>query len=300
VRFDVGVVCQTAELKTTIRGCLRAIDDEYRELERAGHTSTIADRSTDFATTADKRLTDTIREYFSSQPATYRVLSEESSAESNAGDRVVIADEIDGTANMLNGGDAPFGPVLAVAATGDPRFEDVLAAGFLSLQSGDLYEAYRGEGAFHTAGWAESEADIEAAPLSTSGRTAVSGSDHPQILVDQYMLSGAPEVAERCWSVGYPGDFRSWIYHMGLVARGSYDLAVTGDYCALHENKRATAEELAGGYLLVSEAGGTITTWDGTDLGPERIGMAEGRTFDTVVGATEQLAREFARRLPGT
>jgi fructose-1,6-bisphosphatase/inositol monophosphatase family enzyme len=300
VGFDTGSVSQRAEFEAVIRGCFRAISDEYRALERSGHTSTITDRSTDFATTADKRLTDTIREHFSSQPSTYRLLSEESSDGSSGGDRVVIADEIDGTANMVNGGDAPFGPVLAVASGEDPTFDDVVAAGFLSLQSGDLYEAYRGEGATLTERWIENRDDTEAVPLSTSGRPTVSGDDYPQILVDQYMLSGIPEVAERCWTAGYTGDFRSWMYHIGLVARGSYDLAVTGDYCALHENKRATAEELAGGYLLVSEAGGAVTTWNGTDLGPERIGMAEGRTFDTVVGATERLAREFAQRLPGT
>jgi len=314
------------EFRETLRGCLRAIDEDYRALERDGHASTVTDRSVDFATAADTELTETIRDYFASRPRTYRVLSEESvtgtdtagrATEADAAggrnatdvpDLTVIADEIDGTANMLNGGDAPFGPVVAIATVGDPTFDDVAAAGFLSLQTGDLYEAYRGEGAVRTERWARdgddsdgNDADRNDAGgdiLSTSGRTSVAGDDYPQLLVDQYMLSGVPDVVERCLSTGYPGDFRSWIYHVALVARGSYDLAVTGDHCELNEAKRATAEELAAGYRLVTEAGGSVVTWEGDDLGPERIGMAEGRTFDTVVGATGALAREFAGRLP--
>jgi fructose-1,6-bisphosphatase/inositol monophosphatase family enzyme len=333
------------EFRETLRGCLRVIDEDYRALERDGHASTVTDRSVDFATAADTALTDTIRDYFASRPRTYRVLSEESTTGTDTADRAtetdaaggateadapgggtatdapdltVVADEIDGTANMLNGGDAPFGPVVAIATAGDPTFDDVAAAGFLSLQTGDLYEAYRGEGAVRTERWARDGGDADrndadgddtdgndadgddadGKSLSTSGRTSVAGDDYPQLLVDQYMLSGVSDVVEHCLSTGYPGDFRSWMYHVALVARGSYDLAVTGDHCELNEAKRATAEELAAGYRLVTEAGGAVVTWEGNDLGPERIGMADGRTFDTVVGATGALAREFAGRLP--
>lgn len=289
------------KLRKIIRGCFDRLYDDFTELDQTKDPSTVIDRDVDFSTLADKRLSCSLREYFASQPDTYIVRSEESTVdEPDSADWIVIGDEIDGTANMINGGDIPFGPIIAITTEREPRFNDVAAMGFMSLRSGDLYEAYRGEGAFLTKGWAngDDETGESSRRLSTSSRTAFSEDEYPQILVDQYMLSGRPALAEVCWTVGYPGDFRSWAYHIALVARGTYDLAVTGDYCTFHQAKRSTAEELAGGYLLLSEAGGTITTWTGDDIGPEPIGMNDGRTFDTIAAATEQLAVRFSDRLP--
>lgn len=290
----------THHLQDRVRGCLSRLYEDFSTLESQGGATAVVDREVDFSTEADVRLSESVQEYFDAQPETYTVLSEESDPDTDAtSEWTVIVDEIDGTANMMNGGDVPFGPIIAISPATDPRFEDVVAMGFLALPSGQLYEAYDGQGASLTEGWITSDDATEEStrPLETSSRTAIEMGDPPQILVDQYMLSGRPELAELCWTIGYPGDFRSWAFHMALVARGSYDLAITGDHCELHAEKRATAEELAGGYLLVEEAGGTITTWAGDSLGPELIGMVDTRTFDTIVASTEELAERFSRRL---
>ncbi len=77
---------------------------------------------------------------------------------------------------------------------------------------------------------------------------------------------------------------------MAKVARGAYDVAVTGDFCRWAEHKHSTAEELAGGYLLVTEAGGAVVDWSGDDLGPQQVGFHEERPFNVVVAATDALA----------
>jgi fructose-1,6-bisphosphatase/inositol monophosphatase family enzyme len=280
--------------QATIRNCLEEVRRTYLELE-TGQRSTVVDASVDFTTAADTLISETIAEYFRELRTDYRLLSEESAATSGEAGQTVIVDEIDGTANMINGSDAPFGPVVAIAPTDDPRFRDIEAMGFLALNSGDLYEAYKDDGAFVTSDWAR---DIEETTrLSTAATGGLSGDEFPQVLVDQYMLSDRAEIAEALWNLGYPGDFRSTAYHVSLVARGSYDAAVTGDYCALNQNKRATAEELAGGYLLVTEAGGTVTTWSGEDIGDKRVGLDDGETFDSIVASNEKMAQRISRAI---
>jgi fructose-1,6-bisphosphatase/inositol monophosphatase family enzyme len=287
----------THEFQPIIQNCFRQVRQLYSELENEKETTKVVDRTVDFKTVAEDKISETIQDYFADQPTDYQFLSEESSSSSGNGKNAVIVDEIDGTANMIAGDDLPFGPCLAITKTTEPCFQDVLAMGFLSLHSGDLYEAYKNRGAFLTKDWAEKGEEASTRKLSTSSKTDLTGPEYPKLLVDQHMLSGVPNLADLCCKSGYPGDFRSWAYHMSLVARGSYDLAITGDHCSLQTEKHSTPEELAGGYLLVSEAGGVVSTWEGNDVGESEIGMARGKTFDVVVAATNEIARDFTDRL---
>ena len=290
---------ETKRLRSVVRGCLRRIHDDFTGIELRGEGTRVIDRSVDFSTKADSIISRTIRAYFDSLPESYVVFSEEREHDTDHGaTRAVIADEIDGTANLIGGGGLPFGPVIAIAPDPDPLFTDITAVGFLSIPTGDLYEAYRGAGASVVTGWIGGRNDTQL--LSTSGRTRLSAEPPPNVLVDQYMLGDRPELARTLWTMGYPGDFRSWAYHTAAVARGSYDLAITGDHCALNDAKRATAEELAGGYLLIREAGGHVTTWNGGRLDSKRIGMADTATFDVVAAASEELAVAASKRIRET
>lgn len=285
------------KFRPIIRGCLQQVYNDFIDLGQ--ERTIVVNRSVDFSTKADEVISHSLRRYFESLPDSYVILSEEQENQTDTDATwTVICDELDGTANLISGGSLPFGPVIAITSNIDPSFSDITSMGFLVIPSGDLYEAYRDFGASVITGWIDGNTDSQ--PLSTTGRTRLSGEPFPNILVDQYMLGNYPELAQTLWSMGYPGDFRSWAYHMALVARGAYDLAITGDHCALNDEKRATAEELAGGYLLIKEAGGEITTWDGDCLGPKRIGMADEATFDVTVAASEELAKATSKRVRET
>jgi fructose-1,6-bisphosphatase/inositol monophosphatase family enzyme len=290
--------------RTAVRGALEtahetfvATSDEDRRV--------VEDTAADFTTAVDRRLGERIRAFFDAQPTEFCLLSEEGpTAPSSRSAPIVIVDEVDGTANLAKGnGDLPFGTVVAVADAVDPTFDDVAAMGYLVLSTGDLYEAYRGQGASLTRRWAgrsDATDDPARSRLESSGRSRVDGTADqapPSVLVDQYMLAGRPELARTLWTLGYPGDYRSLCHHLALVARGDYDIAVSGDHCVLHEEKRATAEELAGAYRLVIESGGAVMDWEGVPLCDVRIGFADGETHDVVAAATESLARETARHL---
>jgi fructose-1,6-bisphosphatase/inositol monophosphatase family enzyme len=282
--------------QSVVRGALERADAAFAELSDDDRRA-VPTEDADFTTAFDRSLTDRFEQFFADQSARYAVLTEEQTdAATVDADYLAIVDEVDGTANLANGvGELPFGPVVAVCDDPDPTFGDVAAMGYLVLPTGDLYEAYRGEGAFLTRGWAAA-GDDRRTRLETTGRTSADGTP-PNVLVDQYMLAERPELASVLWRLGYPGDYRSLGHHSALVARGAYDVAVSGDYCLLHEGKRATAEELAGASRLVSEAGGAVTDWDGDSLRTQRIGFDDGKPHDVVVAASEELASVVAERL---
>ncbi len=290
--------------RTAVRGVLKAAHETFVRTSDEDR-QTVEDTEADFTTAVDRRLGKRIRAFFDAQPTEFCVLSEEGPVASRPNSApIVIVDEVDGTANLAKGnGDLPFGTVVAVADTADPTFDDVVAMGYLVLSTGDLYEAYRDQGASLTRRWAR-QPDTTSSPsrsnLESSGRSRINSDvdqTPPSVLVDQYMLAGRPELARTLWTLGYPGDYRSLCHHLTLVARGDYDIAVSGDYCVLHDGKRATAEELAGAYRLVTESDGAVIDWEGNPLGDVRIGFADDKTHDIVAAATENLACETARHL---
>lgn len=289
---------ERTRFRPVVRGALRRARDAFGELSDEDREA-VPTEDADFTTAFDRSLTERFERFFAERADQYAVLTEEQTTTAAAdADYLVIVDEVDGTANLAKGvGELPFGPVIAICDDLDPTFGDVVAMGYLVLPTGDLYEAYRDEGAFLTREWAE-EAGGRRTRLRTTGVTT-SEQTPPDVLVDQYMLAERPDLASTLWSLGYPGDFRSLGHHSALVARGAYDVAVSGDYCLLHDGKRATAEELAGGFRLVAEAGGAVTDWDGRSLRSQRIGFAEGKPHDVVVAATREFAAEVAELLSG-
>ncbi len=297
------------EIRDVLREAFQTIFEEYQRLDGEGATSEYVegDDLDDFASVADRALTSEIEDYFGDLDG-YNVLSEEGDREfSESDDYTVIVDEFDGTDNMLVGeGELPFGPVIAIAEDPDPAFNDVAAAGYLELTSGNYYEAFREEGASLFREAAEEFDDlensgIEPQEIEASDSTSLDPEKPPSGIVDIYMTGdSAGDIIDQFNDVAYQGDFRSWAEHMALVARGAYDFAVTGDRNALNPEKRATAEELAAGHLLITEAGGTVTDWQGKSIAYKEIGFHDGETFDVVVAGTEEMADKVAERLPNT
>ncbi len=296
-----------------------ALDEAYDQFQRFaedGSHQRFQDTSSDFASEADKALTETFREYFEGLDEDYHILSEEQFGEGMTvdpeADYTVIIDEFDGTFNMMNGlGEDSFGPCIAICEQPEseekgPKFEQVLASGFLDVPSGNKYLAKKGEGATIIYGdnvVVPKEKRNKTEEIHTSGRESIDGDSPPTVIVDNYMLSELPnEDIGQLHSIGPSGDYRTWAGHMAKIARGGitpsgYDVGVTGNFCKYDDKKLSTAEELAFGYLLVKEAGGTVADWKGNDIGDELIGLHEEKPFNVIVAATPELAKDFAGKL---
>ncbi len=204
----------------------------------------------------------------------------------------VVADEWDGTHNKLNGaGILPNGPLVGIAYAPNPKFEDVVAAGFLEVVSGNLFVAVRGNGAYVISHYLRGGRERET--LRTSGKKVFDGNE--QAIIDTIMLGNLQGAFPDYTMKLGGGQFNSTAAHLALVAAGGRDIFVTGDNCTSAPNKRRTGEEIGPLYLLLNEAGGTILDWNGNDLGQELIGLGEKKVFHVVAAATPELGREFVR-----
>lgn len=278
--------------RATLRGLFGAVRSRYERLRNRGATDTdVGDDDDDLVTAVDRALTGVIVDQFDDIDGSFAFVSEETRKTpapergEEAADYTVLFDEVDGTLKM-RAGVGSFGPVVAIAEGVEPRFEDVVAAGHLNFRDDEFYEAYRGEGTFRACPF-----DAAATRVETSGRERLDGDGMARLLLDQPMLGKVPEIAARAWRYAC-NDFGVQSRHYTWVADGTKDAFVTGGHGLMPNKPENTAEELAGGYLLVTEAGGSVVDWTGTAIGSQRVGLAASRNHDVVAAASPSLAGE--------
>jgi len=194
---------------------------------------------------ADRDAEQAIRELVSSSARGESVLGEEFG--DDGGDRKWIVDPIDGTTSYVRG--APvWATLLALEQQG------VVELAFVSAPAlGRRWWARRGEGAF---------ADGRRCRVSGVGRiedAAVSATSQRR------MPDGWRTIVERSWSNRGLGDF--WQYC--LLAEGAVDIAC---------DRVVKVWDYAGVQLVVEEAGGRCTTFEGAP-------PADGATFVATNGA---------------
>ncbi len=202
-----------------------------------------------------------------------------------------VGDEIDGTYNFHRGmGMLPCGSIIGISASKNPTFGDFLCCGFLEFNSGNLFYAIKGKGAYAIEGWAKNGSASR--KLTTSGKKNLG--EVEKVLLDFYMLSGLSRLFV---PFGREiGDYGSFAAHLALIANGSADLFIGADNCT-NLRKRKTGEELGPLYLLVKEAGGAVLDWNGNDLGPEEVGLDRKKAFHAIAAATEELGKELVAKI---
>jgi fructose-1,6-bisphosphatase/inositol monophosphatase family enzyme len=133
--------------------------------------------------------------------------------------------------------------------------------------------------------------DLEASDQKELG----TGAD-TKILLQQGFLAGYPEIASEAWK-RWCADYGSQARHYSMIAAGKRDIYITGGHSTIDAKPENTAEEAAGMYLLVKEAGGAVTDWKGEEVGERKIGMAEERNHDIIAAGTEELAMRTAEEI---
>jgi myo-inositol-1(or 4)-monophosphatase len=195
----------------------------------------------DFVSEIDKRAERVIIDALSTRFPDHAFKAEES-GESGASRYTWLIDPLDGTTNFLHG--IPYycvsialriGEVTAVGVVFDPT-------------SGRLFTAMRGQGAF-----------LDGAPIKVSGRPglaeAVLGTGLPfkdWHYLDDYMAS-LREIMQRCAGIRRPG-------------AAALDLAsVAAGWTDGHWERGLNAWDVGAGSLLVEEAGGKVSTFNGSE-----------------------------------
>lgn len=108
------------------------------------------------------------------------------------------------------------------------------------------------------------------------------------------MLGKAAEIAESAWKY-HCNDLGSQGEQFALVAEGKRDVFITGGRSYIKEKN--TAEELAGMYLIVEEAGGSVTDWKGDSIAENDIGMKQKKSHNVLATASKELARKMSEEI---
>lgn len=271
----------------------RALLESYNKVGQKEDSKTLYGTQRDVTTKGDIEAGQAILNTFKKSGLPFVAYSEEfGKLEVNPSPKYsVVFDELDGTTNYKDGfGMLPHGSIIGVFESPDPKFNECIASGFLEFNSGNLFYAMKGKGAFLEEGWAKISKNER--KIQTSGRTIMSGQTFLRLVPDLYVLGSLSPYFVRYADRAWLGDIRSTAVHLALVACGSVDIFVLGDNCHVPEKKR-TGEEIGPGYLLVKEAGGAMLDWNGNDLGKEKIDLQNKKTFHAVVASTEELGKEF-------
>lgn len=155
---------------------------------------------------------------------------------------VWIVDPIDGTANYARGAE-PFGTIIALARDGE-----VLGGWIYAPVSRTLHFAFASEGAFKrvdggTQAFRVSDREEHRRPVATLGTLYMTGEEAEAVTsaaLERFHIEPVP----RCAAAHYP-----------RLCDGTYQLALF---------RRTLPWDHAAGALLLSEAGGRVTRWDGS------------------------------------
>ncbi len=177
------------------------------------------------------------------EEASLNVLSEEAGFIDRGGQATLVLDPIDGTHNALRGV-----PAYSVSlAIGHERLSDVQEALVRDLVSGATYYAAKGGGAL-----------LDGSPIR------VHPYDPADVLFSVYLgTNAAPDASRIAGLARRVRALGAASLDLCLVARGAADLYYM--HSALVETK-LRAVDIAGGALIVREAGGLVLDLDGRDL----------------------------------
>jgi myo-inositol-1(or 4)-monophosphatase len=193
---------------------------------------------------AEKAIVDTLQRHCVS----FTLISEESGVEKFGGspeECYVTVDPVDGTTNLVHG--LPF-YASSIAVSKKPELADVYAGMVVDLFHDVAYTAFRGKGAYRDG------AKIETSKTASLD-DAVVGLDLNTYKVRQV----APKVTDLIEKTKHIRHFGANALELCYVANG-----LTDAFVDLRGKLRTT--DVAAGFLIVKEAGGTVTTPDNQTL----------------------------------
>lgn len=249
-----------------IEYALNAVSEYIQEKYRTRNTLEIATKanSTDFLTGVDITVQKVIINYLRSQFPNDILIAEESGFDSIGTaipPRCWMVDPIDGTQNFLRGLFPEFGVSIGFLQGGES-----VAGGVLFPITGDMFLAQRGSGAF------KNRIRMSVSTLDELSKARVD--------IDFGSLDERFQYLEKA---------NALLRHVGQVR--SYGCSVMG-FCQVADGQEdayipfnVKPWDVAAGILLVEEAGGKVSSFDGTPVTPfisEQIGIVSNGVIHDV------------------
>ncbi len=277
-----------AELHALCRSIMFLSQDTLVGLGEAGKTEVKDARVYDISTKGDRSIAGKVRTLLneSGMPATF--CDEELGIDTLVDNPpyTVVFDDIDGTNNYARGkGTLPYCTAIAIfdKPLKDCTFKDVAAAAILEHRTGLLIEALRGEGCFEST---RQQGDASAryfGKARTSGQGNVVKRE-TVVAIEGYetgrQIGRFAEIYDHAWVK----DVSSSAHELMGVACGIYDGFI---------HPRHKKDEIAAGYLLIKEAGGSITDFEGKQLDDKKFVYDPNTRYDIVAAATPKLGTQL-------
>ena len=233
----------------------------------------------DIATRGDRRVSDVLTGFFRTSGLPCVVLSEESGKVNLCAEPLytVVIDDIDGTDNFFRGdGLLPYCTIISVLSGVRPTFADTVAAGIIEHRSGATWLAEKGKVSLLNGVPAHSSQVKE-----LNRRTLVA--------IDHYGSSTEISKLAPLHAGAWIKDFGSAGFHLAGVASGMFDAYVTTGQ---------KGHEIAAGYLLITEAGGSISDFDGRGMDAKLFDF--GAKYEIIAAGNQTLARLIVSALHST
>lgn len=224
----------------------------------------------DISTAGDRAISRALIGFFKASQIPAMLHSEESSRIDFCSSPcyTVVIDELDGTDNFFRGeGLLPHCTVISILAGTTPTFEDTLAAGIIEHRTGTIWLAEKGKGCTLNGALTGSSRNGE-----LNRRTLVA--------IDHYGSSKEISVLAALHSGAWIKDFGSAGFHLAGVASGMFDAYVT---------TAQKGHEIAAGYLLITEAGGSLTDFSGQALGTRSFDF--DAKYEIIAAGNQTLSR---------
>lgn len=277
-----------AELHALCRSILFLSQDTLVDLGEQGKTEVKDARVYDISTKGDRSIAGKVRTLLneSGMPATF--CDEELGVESLVQDPcyTVVFDDIDGTNNYARGkGTLPYCTAIAIfdKPLKDCTFKDVAAAAILEHRSGLLIEALHGEGCFESVRQPGDATARAIGKARTSGKETIVKRD-TVVAIEGYetgrQIGRFAEIYDHAWVK----DVSSSAHELMGVACGIYDGFI---------HPRHKKDEIAAGYLLVKEAGGFVTDFEGRQLDDKKFVYDSNARYDIVAAASPKLGTQL-------
>jgi myo-inositol-1(or 4)-monophosphatase len=243
---DVGRADRRALLATCVAAAARAADVVRTGAERRESLVWESKSRFDFVSDVDRASEQALGDVIASRHADATLLAEEGSPDAQATRGLVfVADPLDGTTNFLHG--FPWYAV-SVAALVDGEIQ---AGAIINAATGALFTATLGGGA-----------RLAGAPISVSANSEPSRA----LIATGFPFKGDEDIAR--YLAMLPGVMRGTA---GLRRAGAAALDLADVACGRFEaffELRLAPWDIAAGILMIREAGGVVTTLDGS---PARV-----------------------------
>lgn len=159
----------------------------------------------------------------------------------------------------------PHCTVVCIFDSTEPKFEDALVAGIVEHQSGNLWHAVRGEGAYFNG------KRIEKKEMAANRTTLVA--------IDQLANADYIQRFRLIYENFWVRDFGSSAFHLASVSIGALGAFLS---------ERNKAHELGAGYLLAKEGGRWISDLEGKSM--DKVSYDFNSRYPVVMAYNEAIA----------